>query len=187
MNHPVYWFLAPLLSAVFGYLLWQHVRAMRELARALEDAAEITALFDGNGMRLMVAAKADRRILRAMKDPTQLAINTAVLYHAIQRGYQQAMWIFVLCILGIATASVVLVNAGLMALVILIALPVWLLPFSAFAQGRVHRNLAALAYSLKLWYEYDAEICQTVINMNSRFEPLFNYVKTHFVEKKHAL
>lgn len=186
MNHLVYWFLAPLLSAGCGYLLWQHVKAMRELGRALEDAAGISALFDGNGMRLMVAAKADRRILRALKDPTQLAINTAVLYRAIQRGYLQAIWIFIFCVLAIAIAGVILVNAGLMALVLLVALPVWLLPFNAFSQRRVERNLAALAYSLKLWYEYDAEICQTVMHMNGRFDPLFEYVRAHFVEKTRA-
>jgi len=48
---------------------------------------------------------------------------------------------------------------------------------------KVAADLTALALSLYLWYEYDAEICENVLLTSPRFAHLFKYVKAHFPEK----
>jgi hypothetical protein len=176
----VFWFAAPLLSASFGYLLWQAVKTRGELLRVLGDAGAIAGVLDGRDWRK--AALADRRVQKALRDMTQLSINTPILFRSFEQGMLRIAWAMAALILAIAAVSAVLVNTWLAVPVVIAGGIGLLFPLHPIGARKVSADLTALALSLHLWYEYDAVICESVNLMSSRFERLLAYVKAHFTE-----
>jgi len=185
--HPlVYWFAAPLLSAAFGYLLWQVVKTRAELIRVLENDDAIAGLLDRQA-NWREAALADKRVKRALRDKTLLDINTPILFRSFERGMLQTVWVMAVLILAIAVVSAVLVNFWLGVPAVAAGGIGRLFPLNAIGARKVGADLTALALSMYLWYEYDAEICENVNLMSPRFEKLLKYVKAHFPSKDGAV
>jgi len=184
--HPlVFWIASPLLSAACGYLLWQAMKTRGELLRMLGDEGTIARLLDGRDWRK--AALTDKRVRKALRDMTQLSINTPILFRSFELDMLRVAWMMTILILAIAAASAVLASPWLILPVVIAAGCTWYIPLHPLGLRKAGADLTALAMSLHLWYEYDAEICESVNSLSPRFEKLFGYVKAHFPENKHAV
>jgi len=181
MHQIVYWIAAPLLSAIFGYLLWQAVKTRAELLRVLGDEGQIAGLLDGRDWRK--AALEDRRVRKAVRDRTQLAINTHVLFRSFELGMLRVAWTMAVLLLAVAVASAVLVSCWLGALALAVAGMAGLFDLHTIGERKAGRDITALAMSMYLWYDYDAVICENVNLMAPRFEKLLAYVKARFPTK----
>jgi len=181
--HPVvFWIIAPLLSAAFGYLLWQAVKVRAELIRVLEDGSGIAGLLDRRADWRRTAL-ADTRVQHALHDKTLIAINTPILFRSFDNILLRMVWVMGGLVLAITLAAMILVNFWLGALALAVAGITCQFPLHRNGERRVAADLTALALSLHLWYEYDAEICENVILTSPRFANLLKYVKAHFPEK----
>jgi len=182
--HIALWILAPLISSVLGYLCWQAMRAQREVARVLRDESAIEALFARAGKQLLEQAVSDPRIRAALQDETRLALSTTILHRGIERRYRQIMLSAGIPVLALAGIAGVVLHPLAVVLVLAAGAAGLLAPPPPAVVQHVRRDLGALALSLKIWYEYDPEICTDVINVTGIFEPLFAYVKAHYVNAR---
>lgn len=182
MIHLIYWFVVPILAAAFGYLLWQAVKVRAELLRVLEDGSDIASLLDRQADWRRTAL-ADQRVQQALRDKTLIAINTPILFRSFENTMLRTVWVIGALMLAITLAAMILVSFWLGALALAVAGITCQFPLHPLGERKVAADLTALALSLHLWYEYDAEICENVILTSPRFVNLLRYVKAHFPEK----
>lgn len=182
----VFWIVTPLFSAAFGYLLWQAVKMRAELIRVLEDGSVIASLLDRQADWRRTAL-ADQRVQQALQYKTLISINTPILFRAFENAMLRTVWVMGALMLAITLAAMILVSFWLGALALAVAGITCQFPLHPLGERKVAADLTALALSLHLWYEYDAEICENVILTSPRFVNLLRYVKAHFPEKTDAV
>ncbi|MHB0939425.1 MAG: hypothetical protein ACYC6A_23775 [Armatimonadota bacterium] len=183
MHHYIFWIATPLLSAAFGYLLWQAVKARAELLRVLGDDSAIAERLDRQA-DWRKAALADARVQLALRDKTLISINTPILFRSFENAMLRVVWVMGALVVAAAVAAMILVSFWLGALVLAVAGVASQFDLHPIGERKVAADLTALALSLHLWYEYDAEICENVLLTSPRFANLLRYVKAHFPEKK---